>query len=252
MSQGELHAMALSLFLPRATLPESPFRFVVIDDPVQSMDPARVDGLARVLDKVARDRQVIVFTHDDRLPESVRRLGIDARVIAVTRHEDSVVDLTTVIDPTERNLDDAEAVADAKDVPDDVRGQVVPGFCRAAIEATCIEIVRRRRIGRGEAHVDVEHVLEENGQLRSLLSLALFDTAAKGRRGRGQGQGVGPVGACGRRDREPGIARRRARRAAARPRQGDAPLLRSGSGRSPHEPRADDARRSCSGGPTIC
>jgi wobble nucleotide-excising tRNase len=38
MSQGELHAMALSLFLPRATLPESPFRFVVIDDPVQSMD----------------------------------------------------------------------------------------------------------------------------------------------------------------------------------------------------------------------
>ena len=34
MSQGELHALALSLFLPRATLAESPFRFVVIDDPV--------------------------------------------------------------------------------------------------------------------------------------------------------------------------------------------------------------------------
>ena len=68
MSQGELHALALSLFLPRATLPESPFRFLVIDDPVQSMDPARVDGLAKVLDLVARDRQVIVFTHDDRLP----------------------------------------------------------------------------------------------------------------------------------------------------------------------------------------
>jgi len=49
MSQGELHSLALSLFIPRATLPESPFRFIVIDDPVQSMDPARVDGLARVL-----------------------------------------------------------------------------------------------------------------------------------------------------------------------------------------------------------
>ena len=48
MSQGELHSLALSLFLPRATLSESPFRFVVIDDPVQSMDPARVDGLARL------------------------------------------------------------------------------------------------------------------------------------------------------------------------------------------------------------
>jgi recombinational DNA repair ATPase RecF len=51
MSQGELHALALSLFLPRATLAESPFRFLVIDDPVQSMDPARVDGLARVLEQ---------------------------------------------------------------------------------------------------------------------------------------------------------------------------------------------------------
>ena len=49
MSQGELHALALSLFVPRATLPESPFRFIVVDDPVQSMDPARVDGLARVV-----------------------------------------------------------------------------------------------------------------------------------------------------------------------------------------------------------
>src|SRR5690606_25831381 len=35
MSQGEVNALALSVFLPRATLPESPFRFVVIDDPVQ-------------------------------------------------------------------------------------------------------------------------------------------------------------------------------------------------------------------------
>ncbi len=39
MSQGELHSLALALFLPRATLEASPFRFLVIDDPVQSMDP---------------------------------------------------------------------------------------------------------------------------------------------------------------------------------------------------------------------
>jgi wobble nucleotide-excising tRNase len=65
MSQGELHSLALSLFVPRATLPESPFRFIVIDDPVQSMDTARVDGLARVLEGASADRQVVVFTHDD-------------------------------------------------------------------------------------------------------------------------------------------------------------------------------------------
>ena len=91
MSQGELHSLALSLFIPRATLPESPFRFIVIDDPVQSMDPARVDGLARVLQAAGTDRQVVVFTHDDRLPEAVRRLDIDATVVEVTRREGSLV-----------------------------------------------------------------------------------------------------------------------------------------------------------------
>ncbi len=44
LSQGELHALALALFLPRATLPESPFRFVVLDDPVQAMDRRRSMG----------------------------------------------------------------------------------------------------------------------------------------------------------------------------------------------------------------
>src|SRR5204862_7691442 len=89
MSQGELHALALSLFFPRATLPESPFRFVVVDDPVQSMDPAKVDGLARVLERAAATRQVLVFTHDDRLYEAVRRLGIAATVVEVARKQDS-------------------------------------------------------------------------------------------------------------------------------------------------------------------
>ena len=53
LSQGETNALALSVFLPRATAEGSPFRFVVIDDPVQAMDPAKVDGLARVLAEVA-------------------------------------------------------------------------------------------------------------------------------------------------------------------------------------------------------
>jgi hypothetical protein len=73
MSQGEVNALALSVFIPRATMPASPFRFLVIDDPVQAMDPSKVDGLAQVLAGVAAERQVIVFTHDDRLPDAVRR-----------------------------------------------------------------------------------------------------------------------------------------------------------------------------------
>jgi hypothetical protein len=91
LSQGELHALALSLFLPRATVAESPFRFLVIDDPVQAMDAATVAGLARVLAETAVTRQVVVFTHDDRLPEAVRRLGLPATVLAVCREEKSRV-----------------------------------------------------------------------------------------------------------------------------------------------------------------
>src|SRR5690606_5542976 len=72
MSQGELHALGLSLFLPRATVADSPFRFVMIDDPVQAMDPAKGDGLATVLAEVAKTRQVVVFTRAGRLAAAVR------------------------------------------------------------------------------------------------------------------------------------------------------------------------------------
>src|SRR5205814_5087964 len=81
MSQGELNCLALSLFLPRASMPESPFRFVVIDDPVQAMDPAKVEGLARMLADAATQRQVVVLTHDTRLADAVRVLDIKATVI---------------------------------------------------------------------------------------------------------------------------------------------------------------------------
>lgn len=88
MSQGELHALALALFFPRATLPESPFRFIVIDDPAPGNGPGQVEGLARVLEQTATGHQVIVLTHDDRLPEAVRRLRIPATIVEVDRDPD--------------------------------------------------------------------------------------------------------------------------------------------------------------------
>ena len=179
MSQGELHALALSLFLPRATLPESPFRFLVIDDPVQSMDPSRVDGLARVLEQAAADRQVVVFTHDDRLPESVRRLGIDARILEVTRRVNSVVEIRKGLDPVSRALDDARALALTKELPTEAARRVVPGLCRLAVEARCDEVVWRRRLARGDAHADVEVALAATDKLYPRVALALFDDAGR-------------------------------------------------------------------------
>ncbi|MFD0788347.1 hypothetical protein ACFQZ8_30915, partial [Micromonospora azadirachtae] len=110
MSQGEMHALGLATFLPRGCAAESPFRFIVVDDPVQSMDPAKVDGLARVLAELAEQRQVVVFTHDTRLPDAIGRLGLGkARIVEVTRAERSVVTLRPASDPVTRYLDDASA-----------------------------------------------------------------------------------------------------------------------------------------------
>jgi recombinational DNA repair ATPase RecF len=179
MSQGELHSLALSLFVPRATLAESPFRFIVIDDPVQSMDPARVDGLARVLETASADRQVLVFTHDDRLPEAVRRLDVAAEIIEVTRRDQSVVELRRALDPVGRYLEDALAVAGTADLPPPAAARVVPGLCQLGLEAASMELVRRRRLGRGEPHSEVERALAAAGGLMPLLALALFDDEAR-------------------------------------------------------------------------
>jgi hypothetical protein len=179
MSQGELNALALSLFMPRASLPESPFRFMVIDDPVQSMDPSRVDGLARALQEAARTRQVVVFTHDERLPDAVRQLLIPATVIEVTRRPGSVVETRELKSPVTRYFDDAMALVRTKDLPAEVQRRLVPAFCRSGVEAACMDAVRRRRLKAGAAHRDIEALLEDADTLRERLALALFDDMTK-------------------------------------------------------------------------
>jgi hypothetical protein len=180
MSQGELHALGLALFLPRATAADSPFGFVVIDDPVQAMDPAKVDGLARVLSSVAATRQVVVFTHDDRLPAALRQLQLPATVLAVTRHERSLVTVRPVTDPVKRYLEDARAMAKTMSLPEGVRAVAVAGLCRGAIEAACVDVVRSRDLGRGVSHAAVEESLDRaSHSLQDLVALALFGSASR-------------------------------------------------------------------------
>lgn len=174
MSQGELHAFGLSLFLPRATVDDSPFRFVVIDDPVQAMDPVRVDGLARVLAETAEHRQVVVFSHDERLPEAVRRLSIDATVFEVTRAQRSVVEVHAARDPIERYLDDARALADSPGVPEDLRKELIATCCRSALEAASHSKVRASLLRRGVPHAEVEQLLAAAFKTHQKVALAVF------------------------------------------------------------------------------
>jgi energy-coupling factor transporter ATP-binding protein EcfA2 len=180
MSQGELNCLALSLFLPRASMPESPFRFVVIDDPVQAMDPAKVAGLATVLARAAKERQVIVLTHDTRLADAMRALDIAATVIEVVRREQSVVELRRIQDPVQRYIDDAFAVAKSRDVPVEAL-RVIPGFCRLALEAASSLVATRHLLHQGRTYADVQATLATPTTLNMWLALALLhDTERSG------------------------------------------------------------------------
>jgi predicted ATPase len=180
MSQGELSALAVSVFLPRASLPASPFGFMVIDDPVQSMDPAKVDGLARVLAHAAEQRQVVVFTHDERLPEAVRRLDIDARIMRVQRRAASKVEIVAAPPPSDRYVGEAFAFAKTPDVSEEVRARVLPGLCRSAIEAACVALLRRRFIEAGRPHAEVEAFLAEDRRLTAWLAEVFGLSVAQG------------------------------------------------------------------------
>lgn len=177
MSQGELHALALSLFIPRVKFEASPFGFAILDDPVQAMDPVRVDGLARVLHSLAQTRQVVVFTHDDRLPTAVRRLQIPATILLVTRRPRSRVELKTSLDPLQAAIEDARAVELSGGLPEEVPRRVVPSLCRQAIEAACLESGRRRLLASGMGLDECEERWAAAPRLLPRVAIALYGDA---------------------------------------------------------------------------
>ncbi|NMN97845.1 AAA family ATPase [Antrihabitans stalactiti] len=175
MSQGELHALALALFIPRATTPSSPFRFIVLDDPIQAMDPAKIDGFVKVLASLAKTRQVIVFSHDDRLAATIRQLSVDARLVEVTRGASSTVAVAETLNSAVRYARDAFALLADKHVPDDVKNRVAPGLFRLAIEAAARDTFYAKRYRAGVKRETVESEWENSKTTRKRIGLALTD-----------------------------------------------------------------------------
>jgi len=179
LSNGELHALGLSLFLPRSTAPDSPFRFVIIDDPVQAMDPSKVEGLAQVLHETAADRQVIVLTHDDRLAEALRRLMLPTTILEVTRREASQVEIVPNHDPVRRYLDDAQQIARARSLPDDLAAIAAAGSCRDAIEVACQRVARRRLSAAAIPVSEVDELLLRAPDTMNRMALALLGNSSR-------------------------------------------------------------------------
>lgn len=177
MSQGELQALALAIFIPRATSPESPFRFLVFDDPIQAMDPSKIDRLLEVLTALAEDRQVIVLTHDDRLPAAIRGSRAPARIVEVTRAANSAISVVESTRPATRLLDDAFAIAADDAVPEDIKRSAIPALCREALEATAWDVYSSKALADGQSREYIECAWDNAAKTAKRLALALAGNA---------------------------------------------------------------------------
>jgi ABC-type lipoprotein export system ATPase subunit len=177
MSQGELHALALALFIPRATAQASPFRFIVLDDPIQAMDPAKIDGFISVLRTLAENRQVIVFSHDDRLAASIRQLGVPAQLLEVTRETGSSITVKTAQNPAKRYADDAFALVADENVGEDIKRRAAPGLFRLALESAAQQVFYANRAAAGEPHDESEVEWELYKKTNQRVAMAVHGDA---------------------------------------------------------------------------
>ena len=173
MSQGELHALALALFLPRATAANSPFRFVVLDDPIQAMDPAKIDGFVQVLSEIAQTHQVIVFSHDDRLASVIRETGVDARLVEVVRETGSKVTVRDNINPALRQVNDIFALIKDDRLPDEIRARVLPGLFRVAVESAAQQAYYTKQSLAGRPRAEIEEAWMSVKKTVARLALAV-------------------------------------------------------------------------------
>jgi hypothetical protein len=92
------------------------------------------------------------------------------------------VEIRKNLDPADRYLSDARALAKTDEIPIDLRSPLVTSCCRSALEAVFHQRVRAVRIGRGERHGEVETLLDSAKTTTQVAALALFDDAEAGGR----------------------------------------------------------------------
>ena len=133
-----------------------------------------------MLHKAARTRQIVVFTHDDRLPEAIRRLRLDATMLHVDRRARSAVAVQTSRSPVQRYLDGARGYARSDRLPPEVQARVVPMFCRNAVEAAAANLDPHAAPPRtAPTSHEADEQIAEARSLRETLALVLFGDAGR-------------------------------------------------------------------------
>ncbi|MGH1488192.1 MAG: hypothetical protein ACRBK7_02165, partial [Acidimicrobiales bacterium] len=175
LSVGQMHALALSIFIPRATHTDSPFGFLFIDDPIHALDGIKIDGLAQVLHEIAKERQVVVCTHDRRLEAALETLRLPTTILRLERGVGSQVNVAAEENEVVHRLEDARSLASDSNIDDETRLIAVAGCCRTALEGAAARHFRRTAMASGLAIEQVEAELEKvDESLWDKIELAVY------------------------------------------------------------------------------
>lgn len=159
LSTGQRNALCLAAFLPRTMRDENPFRFLVLDDPVQAFDGERVAYIAEMLVNIAEHHQVIVLTHDERLPNELRNIGHRFTRIVLDRGPGSALSVERVVSPAGALLDDAAEIAKNEgrgELDDRALAVAALSLCRQAVDEGISAAHGRLRVRRADLRLDEE------------------------------------------------------------------------------------------------
>ena len=67
LSQGQLNSLALSIFLSLSETIDTPFSFIMLDDPSQSLGKKEKEKMADILNNISQNRDLIISTMDKEL-----------------------------------------------------------------------------------------------------------------------------------------------------------------------------------------
>ena len=180
LSIGQRNALALAIYLPRATQQASPFRFMILDDPVQAFDQSRVSYLGRRLVELAKDYQILLFTHDERLwheiyataPGVARRIYLDRSVA-----QPSLVEVKEVRSPGLLLLEDLTKTLDiherqrGKGATEPAITALTLAVCRQALDVEIVEQIHAVGRRAGQTGDEITRQLERVQETRKKLEL---------------------------------------------------------------------------------
>ncbi|MGW0894354.1 hypothetical protein [Saccharopolyspora sp. NPDC002578] len=143
LSVGQFNALVLAMLF--GTGAAGPFGFLVLDDPVHAFDDMRIAALCeQVREQSGQGRQVVVFTHDDRVVTRLREEHPAATTMRLERDERDELSITDVTHPWQALVGHATELLQRNTsgpLSESSVKLLSLGFCRQALDAALREVV---------------------------------------------------------------------------------------------------------------